>query len=52
MTSIITYVKVNRNEPLELHEQVAAEIRRAIADGEASRANDCHRRATSRLSSA
>lgn len=28
-------VKVNRNEPTELHEQVAAEIRRAIADGEA-----------------
>ena len=29
-------VKVNRQEPTELHEQVAAEIRRAIADGEAS----------------
>jgi GntR family transcriptional regulator len=28
-------VKVNRSEPTELHEQVAAEIRRAIADGEA-----------------
>jgi GntR family transcriptional regulator len=28
-------VKVDRNEPLDLHEQVAAEIRRAIADGEA-----------------
>ena len=28
-------VKVDRSEPLELHEQVAAEIRRAIADGEA-----------------
>jgi GntR family transcriptional regulator len=28
-------VKVNRREPVELHEQVAAEIRRAIADGEA-----------------
>jgi len=28
-------VKVNRDEPLGLHEQVAAEIRRAIADGEA-----------------
>jgi GntR family transcriptional regulator len=28
-------VKVNRSEPLELYEQVAAEIRRAIADGEA-----------------
>jgi GntR family transcriptional regulator len=28
-------VKVNRDEPLDLHEQVASEIRRAIADGEA-----------------
>jgi GntR family transcriptional regulator len=28
-------VKVNRKDPFELHEQVAAEIRRAIADGEA-----------------
>src|SRR5205809_669761 len=35
MNSTIMYVKVNRNEPLELHEQVAAEIRRAIAEGEA-----------------
>ena len=29
------HVKVDRAEPTELHEQVAAEIRRAIADGEA-----------------
>jgi GntR family transcriptional regulator len=29
-------VKVNRTEPVELHEQVAAEIRRAIAGGEAN----------------
>jgi len=28
-------VKVDRSETTELHEQVAAEIRRAIADGEA-----------------
>jgi DNA-binding transcriptional regulator YhcF (GntR family) len=28
-------VKVNRDEPVELHQQVAGEIRRAIADGEA-----------------
>jgi GntR family transcriptional regulator len=28
-------VKVDREDPLELHEQVAGEIRRAIADGEA-----------------
>jgi GntR family transcriptional regulator len=28
-------VKVDRADPLELHEQVAGEIRRAISDGEA-----------------
>ena len=28
-------VKINRQDPAELHAQVAAEIRRAIADGEA-----------------
>jgi GntR family transcriptional regulator len=28
-------VKIDREDPLELHEQVAAEIRRAIAEGEA-----------------
>jgi GntR family transcriptional regulator len=28
-------VKIDRKEPTELYEQVAAEIRRAIADGEA-----------------
>jgi GntR family transcriptional regulator len=28
-------VKVDRSDPLELHEQVAAELRRAIAEGEA-----------------
>jgi GntR family transcriptional regulator len=28
-------VKVDRSDPLELHEQVAGELRRAIADGEA-----------------
>jgi GntR family transcriptional regulator len=28
-------VKVDRHDPTDLHEQVAAEIRRAIADGEA-----------------
>ena len=28
--------KIDRDEPLGLHDQVAAEIRRAIADGEAS----------------
>lgn len=29
-------VKIDQNDPTNLHEQVAAEIRRAIADGEAS----------------
>lgn len=29
-------VKVDRHEATELHEQVAAEVRRAIADGEAA----------------
>jgi GntR family transcriptional regulator len=28
-------VKIDRDDPLNLHEQVAGEIRRAIADGEA-----------------
>jgi GntR family transcriptional regulator len=28
-------VKIDRDEPTELYEQVAAEVRRAIADGEA-----------------
>ena len=31
-----TMFRVNRDEETELHEQVAAEIRRAIADGEAN----------------
>src|SRR5258707_15860675 len=35
MTSTIIAVKVNRTGSLDLHEQVAAEIRRAIAEGEA-----------------
>lgn len=29
------HVKIDRGEPTDLHEQVAAEVRRAIADGEA-----------------
>jgi len=28
--------KINKNDPVSLHEQVAAEIRRAIAEGEAA----------------
>jgi GntR family transcriptional regulator len=35
MNSTMLRVKVDRTEGTELHEQVAAEIRRAIADGEA-----------------
>src|SRR5262245_19431072 len=35
MASTMRHVKVDRDDPLELHEQVAGEIRRAIADGEA-----------------
>jgi GntR family transcriptional regulator len=35
MTSTMIRVKVTREHGVELHEQVAAEIRRAIADGEA-----------------
>ena len=35
MTSTMLQVKVNREDPIALHDQVAAEIRRAIADGEA-----------------
>jgi len=35
MISIMIKVKVDRHDPTNLHAQVAAEIRRAIADGEA-----------------
>ena len=35
MGSVMLNVKVDRAEPIDLHEQVAAEIRRAIADEEA-----------------
>src|SRR6266566_7791679 len=35
MNSTMFRVKVSRSDPTELHEQVAAEIRRAIAEGEA-----------------
>lgn len=35
VTSIMLKVKVDEKAPINLHEQVAAEIRRAIADGEA-----------------
>lgn len=35
MTSTMFGVKVDRDDPALLHDQVAADIRRAIADGEA-----------------
>jgi GntR family transcriptional regulator len=35
VTSIILNVKVDKGDPTDLYEQVAGEIRRAIADGEA-----------------
>ena len=35
MYSIMLEVKVDRDEDVTLHDQVAAELRRAIADGEA-----------------
>src|SRR4029077_16398334 len=35
VSSTMLKVKIDRQEPTELFEQVAAEIRRAIADGEA-----------------
>jgi GntR family transcriptional regulator len=35
MISTMFRVEVDRDDPLELHEQVAGEIRRAIAEGEA-----------------
>jgi GntR family transcriptional regulator len=35
MSSTMRSVKVDRSEPTPLHEQVAAEIRRAVAEGEA-----------------
>ena len=36
INSIMRGVKIDHSDRLELHEQVAAEIRRAIADGEAT----------------
>jgi GntR family transcriptional regulator len=35
MTSVMLAVQIDRTEPTLLHDQVAAQIRRAIADGEA-----------------
>ena len=35
MTSIMLNVKIDHDDPTDLHQQVAGEIRRAIADGEA-----------------
>jgi GntR family transcriptional regulator len=36
MTRTMLTVNVDRSEPIALHDQVAAEIRRAIAEGEAA----------------
>ena len=36
LTSTMPNVKLDRHDPLDLHEQVVGEIRRAIADGEAA----------------
>jgi GntR family transcriptional regulator len=36
MTRTMFNVNIDRSEPIALHDQVAAEIRRAIADGEAA----------------
>ena len=36
MTRTMLHVNIDRNDPVLLHDQVAAEIRRAIAEGEAS----------------
>ena len=35
MTSAMIDVRIDRSDPMLLHDQVAAQIRRAIADGEA-----------------
>ena len=35
MTGAMLHVKIDRDDPALLHEQVAAQIRQAIADGEA-----------------
>jgi GntR family transcriptional regulator len=35
LLALVLRVKVHKNDPTDLYEQVAAEIRRAIADGEA-----------------
>ena len=35
MNSTMLDVKIDRHDPIQLHQQVATEIRRAIADGEA-----------------
>ena len=42
MNGTMLDVKIDRQEPTELFEQVAAEIRRAIADGEGSQPLTCH----------
>ena len=48
MNSIMLDVKVDRQDPTDLYEQVAGEIRRAIAEGEAKPGERLPRRRTSR----
>ena len=45
-------VKIDQADPTDLHEQVAADIRRAIAEGEASPGTACPPPAILPLSSA
>ena len=47
MTSTIIRVKINRTESIDLHEQVAAEIRAPSRKVKPSQARDCHQRAIS-----
>ncbi len=52
MTRTMIDVNIDRSGPAALHDQVAAQIRRAIADGEAGPANACRWPRTWRPSSA
>ena len=53
MSGTMLDVKVDRRDPTDLHEQVAGELRRAIADGEAKPGeNGCRPPKTSQPSSA
>jgi hypothetical protein len=47
----MTGIRVHLEDPAPLHQLVAGEIRRAIADGEAARASGCRRLRILRLCS-